>query len=244
MIHLRDIIVLPLLVGSAACDSAQTTDFVAEPEPVALECLPRPVGEHLVPLATGNTWITETFTRQGLNSVTTEVARDTLNWPGWEGAAFAIDRHVVQLGVEFAIDYSYVHGNDGLGFSYLGGLAGSDSVFVRWDTNPYPAVLGQESQFVSFSYLSSGRWAHADSVLIRKVVTLDTLITTPAGSFHAIGYQMDSRPRSDPEYFFRSIEYFAPGVGRVYTESQGSTDTELRRFSRLTEYCLMQEPSP
>ncbi len=234
-----------IMTAGVACDTALETPGPPErPELVDLQCLQRPVGSHLIPLATGNTWITESFVRGELQSVGTTVVGDTLrNWPNWDGPAFPLNTAFVINGVLVDPEDSYVFGNNGLGVSFLGGVAPEDTIVVRWDTWPYPTEVGARSHYRHVGYSVSGDWAEAPATLEWTVVSTDSLLYTPLGAFRTVVFQREGRYDSlDSTKIKRDTHFYAPGIGRIQIQQHRLHEPEPWAVTFLNEYCLMQEP--
>lgn len=244
MSMLRVFIVGTVLWGLAACDSSRLDDPPLPVEPVELQCLQRPVGDHLVPLATGNTWAMETFIRGDYRSTLTTVVGDTLTaWPGWDGLAFPFEASwIARDSLTGAQDSFPVYGNDGLGLSYLGGVAPLDSMAVRWDTWPYPTEVGTQTFHQWLAYSNFGEWSASPVITTHLVVSTDSLIETPAGSFETVVFQQDSPRGPDSSQVNRITKFYSPGVGLVRGQGHHLHEPEPWSVTLLAEYCLMQPP--
>ena len=159
---------------------------------------------YIVPLSISNKWIQSITKYDSLGNVLSSYI-DTLQFP--------LDTIVsnVHWFHRFREDNAFANVDSGFVIRLLP-LANNPDAFWQYK---YPTIKGERYPFPSFTHATFGDEWFVDTVLHSIVLSIDSLITVPAGSFHCIVYQTIF---NDTTKLNKTIDFLAPGFGPIRTE--------------------------
>lgn len=179
----------------------------------------------LMPINTGNSW-TFRHTYYNGNEETVDTSKLEI------GEKVTIEGITCYASVSDSPNNAkFIVGNDETGnFVSYGGISDVDSVFIPSIEFKRDALLGDEWNYTSIS-LSWDEGFFDQDIIPVKCISVDTLITTPKGSFHCKGFE---ESRYSGEDIFRY--YLALNLGIVRMEHYESG--RLFSFDVLIDYHL------
>lgn len=179
----------------------------------------------LMPIKTGNSW---TFRHTYYNG--NEETIDTSKLEIGEKVTIEGISCYASVG-DYPNNAKFIVGNDETGnFVSYGGISDVDTIFMPSIEFKRDALLGEEWNYTSIS-LSWDEGTFDQDILPVKCISVDTLITTPKGSFHCKGFE---ESRYSGEDVFRYYLALNLGIVRMDYYING----RLFSFGELIEYHL------
>jgi len=181
----------------------------------------------LMPINTGNSW-TFRHTYYNLNEETIDTSKIEI------GEKVTIEGISCYASVgDYPNNAKFIVGNDETGnFVSYGGISDVDSIFMPSIEFKRDALVGDKWNYTSIS-LNWDEGTFEQDLLPVKCISVDTLITTPKGSFHCKGYEV-SRFLGEDEDIFRYYLALNLGIVRMELYENG----RLFSFDELIEYHL------
>lgn len=131
--------------------------------------------------------------------------------------------------------------NESDGLHLLGGFVGSDTVLLNDLFRKYPADQGETWPAPRLGFLTSPEdHAFIRDTLEQKLIAVDEILETPAGTFECHVYRYSFQPAPDCACIWVVYDYYVPGIGRV-AEIVTSEDPE--REPLLIQRALLYEYS-
>ncbi|MGE5316336.1 MAG: hypothetical protein ACM3Q4_16700 [Acidobacteriota bacterium] len=125
----------------------------------------------------------------------------------------------------------YWEGPDGL---YRMGIYDSyDTLYTKILTYKYPVHAGDTYEYRMISISPADTYYVSPQILTMKVIAVDTLITTPAGTFKCNQYQYTKRPVDDVAEFWQYNLYYAPGIGLIAGHTVSAKSGSMKQDYRL-----------
>ena len=166
----------------------------------------QPATESLFPIAVGNKWIYTTYSHDSNGDVITDPGY-TQTDSNYISIKNIIDDVSYYLFDESRIAYplSFVINNNIISI-------------VEYDVRFGPISNDPFTELVTFKYpvKAGDEWTNSDS-FAHKVIAVDSSITTPAGIFECILYEVDREETNTLFYYF-----VAPSIGIIRTEIKDS----------------------
>ena len=181
----------------------------------------------LMPINTGNSW-TFRHTYYNLNEETIDTSKIEI------GEKVTIEGISCYASVgDYPNNAKFIVGNDETGnFVSYGGISDVDSIFMPSIEFKRDALVGDKWNYTSI-ILNWDEGTFEQDLLPVKCISVDTLITTPKGSFHCKGYEV-SRFLGEDEDIFRYYLALNLGIVRMELYENG----RLFSFDELIEYHL------
>ena len=181
----------------------------------------------LMPINTGNSW-TFRHTYYNLNEERIDTSKIEI------GEKVTIEGISCYASVgDYPNNAKFIVGNDETGnFVSYGGISDVDSIFMPSIEFKRDALVGDKWNYTSIS-LNWDEGTFEQDLLPVKCISVDTLITTPKGSFHCKGYEV-SRFLGEDEDIFRYYLALNLGIVRMELYENG----RLFSFDELIEYHL------
>lgn len=101
------------------------------------------------------------------------------------------------------------------GWYAMGIFDAFDTLYTKLLKYKYPARVGETYEFRNIAYALDYSFVVSSQVLTMKVVAVDTLIHTSAGTFLCNQYQYSKRPSDDVLDIWQHNIYYAPHIGLI-----------------------------
>ena len=228
----------------SGCDSQDPTiqpDPDPDPDPpeeppVELICTTGPIADAFYPLEKGNFWKYVGRNSGGvvLDTVWHLISQEWMLDLG-EGRDKLYGRYPTTFGQPVPPNAHLVFSND-QGFGQAGFISLADTLVALNLTKPYPAPVGT----ITYTHLYTLSGSEIRDSIRTELISIDTQIETPAGTFSTVVYRHYIPPVGNTVAGHLSDHYLTAGIGRVaYIIRSVNTAGALVSWL-LNDYCLMQ----
>lgn len=124
-------------------------------------------------------------------------------------------------------EYQWLSRNGEDGLYKMGGIAGTDTLFINEISYKLKAEVGDSWQMTQVSFSRSDLEFYISDTLQVTLMDTDRVVETPAGTFRCYVYHFDVSMGYDVAERFDYFMFYSPGVGMILQEERGQSDNRL-----------------